>query len=241
MQITQKLAKKAKDNWNEEGVTIAFLGDSVTQGCFELYNTATGIDVCFDKSSTYHSYVARILDILYPTVPVNIINAGVCGGKAEHGLERLERDVLSHNPDLTVVCFGLNDNKRREDGLELYKESLEQIFIKLEEAQSEIIFMTPNIMATKVSHNLIGDELREMAETICKYQNEGSLDMYLDEARKICAGRGIPVCDCYEKWKLLMQNGVDVTELLSNKINHPTREMNWLFAVSLVETMMSVR
>ena len=31
--------------------------------------------------------------------------------------------------------------------------------------------------------------------------------------------------------------GVDVTELLSNKINHPTREMNWLFAYSLVETM----
>ena len=28
------------------------------------------------------------------------------------------------------------------------------------------------------------------------------------------------------------------TNLLSNKINHPTREMNWLFAISLIETMM---
>lgn len=240
MKITQKLTKKAKDNWNEQGVTIAFLGDSVTQGCFELYNTATGIDVVFDKKSTYHSYVARILDILYPTVPVNIINAGVCGGKAEHGLERLERDVISHKPDLTVVCFGLNDNKRREEGLELYKESLEQIFVKLEEAQSEIIFMTPNIMATKVSSNLIGTELREMAELICKCQNEGWLEKYLDAAKEICSRRGIPVCDCYAKWKLLMENGVDVTELLSNKINHPTREMNWLFAVSLVELMMGM-
>lgn len=238
MQITQKLAKKAKDNWNEEGVTIAFLGDSVTQGCFELYRVASGIDVRFDKSSTYHSYVARILDILYPTVPVNIINAGISGGKAEHGLARLERDVLSHRPDLTVVCFGLNDNKRGEEGLELYKESMEQIFIQLEEAQSEIIFMTPNMMATKVSNALIDNELREMAEVICKCQNDGWLEKYLDVARDICSKRGIPVCDCYEKWKLLMHNGVDVTELLSNKMNHPTREMNWLFAVSLVETMM---
>ena len=36
----------------------------------------------------------------------------------------------------------------------------------------------------------------------------------------------------------LYENGVDVTELLANKINHPTREMNWLFAVSLVDTML---
>jgi hypothetical protein len=77
-----------------------------------------------------------------------------------------------------------------------------------------------------------------MSAIICKCQNEGFLDMYLDAAKDICKRRGIPVCDCYEKWKLLMHNGVDVTELLSNKMNHPTREMNWLFAVSLVETMM---
>jgi hypothetical protein len=36
----------------------------------------------------------------------------------------------------------------------------------------------------------------------------------------------------------MAQNGVDTTELLSNKINHPIREMNWLFAYSLVEEMM---
>lgn len=238
MQIIQKLAKKAKDNWNEEGITIAFLGDSVTQGCFEIYPTPTGIETCYDKKSTYHSYVERILGIFYPSVPVNIINAGVSGGTADHGLKRLERDVLSHRPDLTVVCFGLNDNKRCENGLTLYKESLEHIFIKLEEAQSEIIFMTPNMMATKISNFLDGDELREITETICKCQNEGSLDMYLNAAKEICEKRGVIVCDCYKKWKTLMQNGVDVTELLSNKINHPTREMNWLFAISLVETMM---
>ena len=32
--------------------------------------------------------------------------------------------------------------------------------------------------------------------------------------------------------------GVDTTELLSNKINHPTHMMNWIFAYSLVEEMM---
>ena len=38
--------------------------------------------------------------------------------------------------------------------------------------------------------------------------------------------------------KLMEANGVDTTELMSNFINHPTREMHNLFAFSLVETMM---
>jgi hypothetical protein len=47
----------------------------------------------------------------------------------------------------------------------------------------------------------------------------------------------IPVCDCYALWKTLYKSGVDVTELLANKINHPTRDMNWMFAYELVKTM----
>ena len=47
----------------------------------------------------------------------------------------------------------------------------------------------------------------------------------------------IPVCDCYAIWKKLYESGVSTTELLSNKINHPSREMNKLFAVELVRTM----
>lgn len=31
--------------------------------------------------------------------------------------------------------------------------------------------------------------------------------------------------------------GIDTTELLANKIDHPTREMNWLFAIMLVDIM----
>lgn len=47
-----------------------------------------------------------------------------------------------------------------------------------------------------------------------------------------------PVCDCYAQWKQLQAAGVNTTELLSNKLNHPTREMNWLFAVSLLRSIL---
>lgn len=239
MKIVEKLARKAQDNWNEPSVTLAFLGDSVTQGCFELHKIAENhITAEFDKNSAYHRYLEEILTVLYPSVPVNIVNAGISGGNASHALERLERDVLCHKPDLTVVCFGLNDCEHRQDGLEEYVNSLEQIFIRLEEADSEIIFMTPNMMSTYVSSYLTEQKFREIADEARKRQNEGILEMYLNAAKELCERKNITVCDCYAKWKVLEKSGVDVTNLLSNKINHPTREMNWLFAVSLIETML---
>ncbi|MBR3761260.1 MAG: hypothetical protein IKK59_00805 [Lachnospiraceae bacterium] len=239
MQIAEKLAKKAKDNRQEAPVTIAFYGDSVTQGCFELYKVGeAGHQTVFDKTSVYHAKIAQILSVLYPTVPVNIINAGISGNGAKGALKRLERDVLKFHPDLTVVCFGLNDSGGGLEGLQDYKDSLEQIFSQLEDVGSEIIFMTPNMMATEVSCHVTDSHFIAIAEDACKRQNEAIMDQYMQAAKEVCAQQGVRVCDCYEKWKALAASGVDVTELLANKINHPTREMHWLFAYSLVETML---
>lgn len=239
MRIARKFAAKAADNWNAPAVTIAFLGDSVTQGCFEIYRKSpTAIETVFDKDNAYHNHLAKILNLLYPSVPVNIINAGISGGNAPHALERLERDVLSHSPDLTVVCFALNDSCSGEEGLDRYTDALKKIFIRLKEAGTEVIFMTPNMMCTGVSPHLTDDLSRQIAENCARVQNEGMLEKYLDAAKAVCAAEGVTVCDCYAKWKVLAASGADVTELLSNKINHPTREMNWMFAYSLVETML---
>ena len=238
MKIVEKLAARANCNENEPAVTIAFLGDSVTQGCFELVpRNDTGFENVHDRESVYHTQLLKMLAVLYPTVPVNIINAGVAGKDAPHGLERLSRDVLVHNPDLTVVCFGLNDCGKEEKGVFEYLSALEKIFEALKTAGSEIIFMTPNMMATKVSPT-IDREFMQLAEIISKRQNAGILDMYIDAAKKLCEKHNIQICDVYAKWKKLAKCGVDTTELLSNKINHPTREMHKLFASSLIETMM---
>lgn len=239
MKIIKKFAAKVADNCNAPGVTMAFLGDSVTQGCFEMFpRTDKGFVNCHDRQHTYHTYLQQILSILYPNVPVNIINAGVAGKNAINGLDRLERDVLAYSPDLTVVCFGLNDCGAAENGISQYTEALNEIFDRLENAGSEIIFMTPNMMATHISPLLSEASLRNIAELFAGRQNSGILDQYLNSAKELCHSRGIPVCDCYEKWKLLQASGVDITELLANKINHPTRQMHWMFAYELVKTIL---
>lgn len=239
MKIMEKITAKAKNNWENEGVTIAFLGDSVTQGCFELYRKNNGdYETIFDKNNAYHAHLAKIFSVLYPSVPFNMINAGISGGSAPHGRDRLERDVIMHHPDLTVVCFGLNDAGGGPEKVSIYADALADIFRRLKEEEIEIIFMTPNMMATEISCHLPDEGQRNIAERITKVQLDGWLDLYIEEAKKVCAAYDVPVCDCYQKWKTLYENGVEITELLANKINHPTREMNMLFAASLVETMM---
>ena len=42
MKIIEKIVRKAEDHSHYEGVTVAFLGDSVTQGCFELHEREGG-------------------------------------------------------------------------------------------------------------------------------------------------------------------------------------------------------
>ncbi len=238
MQIIQKMAEKQKDNWGKSGVTIGFLGDSVTQGCFELYEKDNGaLETYFDQSSTYHGYVAKILSTLYPSVPVNILNAGISGGNATQGAERIEKDLICHKPDMVVVCFGLNDAMNGLSGLGSYTTALKEIFAALKEAEIETIFLTPNMMNTDISCHLEKELFRNAARNTEKIQNEGVMDAYMEAAMEVCRQMGVTVCDCYGKWKKMAEGGVVISNLLANHINHPLRKMNWLFAVSLVETM----
>jgi hypothetical protein len=78
-----------------------------------------------------------------------------------------------------------------------------------------------------------------VANQCAQKQNEGFFDAHMEAARELCRDMKVPLCDCYALWKRMHEKGVDVTELLANKINHPTREMNALFAYELVRTMLT--
>ena len=241
MKLIEKMAQKAKDNYNAEGVTIAFLGDSVTQGCFEIYKKENNqIETVFDKRGSYEMHVFDMLCTLFPSVTVNVINAGISGDNAPRGLARVQRDVLRHEPDLTVVCYGLNDCCDDESGIARYTSALRGIFEQIQAAGSEVIFMTPNMMNTAVSPHLNDPDFAAIAAVMAKRQTGGVFDAYVAAARTLCFEMDVPVCDCYALWKKLYESGVNTTELLANKINHPTREMNKLFAYELVKTMFGV-
>src|SRR5574344_373203 len=107
MKIIEKINAK-RDMNNEKAVTIAFLGDRVTQGCFECYKTSkTSLETIFDYKSAFSTRMREILNILFPEIQINIINSGISGDAAVNGYKRMDRDILAYNPDLCVVSYGL--------------------------------------------------------------------------------------------------------------------------------------
>ena len=67
------------------------------------------------------------------------------------------------------------------------------------------------------------------------------LDRFFEKAREICKAQGVPACDLYAAWKAMEMGGINVTELLSNKINHPTRKYHNYVAVKLLESMLEIK
>ena len=235
MKILEKIKNKQKDIHGNAPITIAFLGDSVTQGCFELYKTGSeSFETEFRVEEGYHTKLRALLQMLYPSVPVNMIHAGISGNTAQQGLERVQRDVCTYNPDLTIVCFGLNDSCRGADRLEGYIADLRKIFHKLKACDSEIIFMTPNLMADQVSDEVTDEYTRNVYKNMIERAGN-SLEIFLEHAKVLCAKENIPVCDCYKTWKSLKDNDVNVIRLLANRINHPIEKMHWLFAIMLLK------
>lgn len=239
MQFTELLKKKTADNPGIRTPIIAFLGDSVTQGVFETYEKNRKMQVVFDSTSAYPEKVKELLAMLYPQAPVSVMNSGVNGSSATAGYERLVRDILLFQPDLLVVCFGLNDSNAEMDGIDTYKTALKNIFCAAKDAGIETIFMTPNMMNTHSGKVSFGEILEPLADVFAKRQLEGVFDAYMDAAREVCNEENIILCDCYAVWKRMYGCGVDTTNLLSNGLNHPIRKMHELFAWQLVHTIMN--
>ena len=220
MKVKDKMNFTVNELIKHGPITIVALGDSVTHGAFE-----SGI---IDHEKVYHNLLKRKLNLVNSFVPVNVINAGIGGTTAKLGLERLERQVLIHNPDLVTVCFGLNDVN---NPINEYLDSLKGIFEKLLTNNIEVIFLTPNMLNTRVDEST-EKKYYEYAKVTAQMQNEGKMDLYINSAITLAKSMGVKVADAYSKWKELSKT-TDTTALLSNYINHPTREMHELFATEI--------
>lgn len=224
MKLIEKM-KMDRDALVKHGpITIVAFGDSVTHGGF------AGGEV--DQESVYHRRLVKKILELSQYIPVNMINAGIGGLTAMDSLERMERHVFAHNPDLVIIAFGLNDVNGT---LDAYLSSLRIMFENCHTHGTDVIFMTPNMFNTYVAD---GTEEKHIAYAYktAEYQNSGIMDMYVYAAVDLAKKMGVPVADCYTKWKELSKT-TDTTMLLANRINHPSREMHQLFADTLFETI----
>ncbi len=221
----------------EKKLTIVCLGDSVTQGIFEL---APGTADFFkgyvvEPESAYPFLLYNAL--IEKGINAEVINSGISGNYVSDGIKRLDRDVFAYNPDVVTVCFGLNDVCIED--VELYRSNLKKLFNMIRDYDSgiKIVFMTPNMLAARVADEVRGSYFN----TVCAIGNveiteSGLLDTFMDCAREVCAEYDIPVCDAYAYWKNLYEQGEDITALLSSYCTHPSREMHKVFCDMLLDT-----
>ena len=205
-------------------VTIVAFGDSVTHG--SLLNE-------INYETVYWNLLRKKILNVRNYVPINVINAGIGGITASASVERIDTQVLSHNPDLIIVCFGLNDVAGE---LETYLCALREIFKKCMESGADVIFMTPNMLNTYVAEDTLEND-KGFAAFTAECQNSGKMDLFMDSAVELAEKMGVRVCDCYSQWKEISKTQ-DTTQLLINKINHPTPQMHELFADSLFKMIL---
>ena len=225
MKVKDKIKMDRKGLVENGPITIVAFGDSVT------YGAVANNEVNYE--TVYWRRLAKKLNAYRNSVPVNVINAGIGGITAMGSLGRMDKQVFAHDPDLVIVCFGLNDvNGTLED----YLSALKDIFTACASREIETVFMTPNMLNTYVADFVAPVHLNYAAVT-AKYQNEGRMDEYMTAACRLAEDMGVKVCDCYSYWKKLSETE-DTTLLLANGINHPTKEMHELFAQMLYNTVM---
>ena len=224
MKIREKIMFNREEYEKHGPITVAILGDSVSHASFNGYQ---------DYERVYWNVLKRKLYAVRNYVPINTICAAVGGTSANASLPRLDSQILKHEPDLLIVCFGLNDVNGE---LDTYLSSLKEIFEKSLPVCGEVIFLTPNMLNTYVPDDTPKQHW-EYAHKTADMQNSGRMDEYIYSAKALAESIGVTVCDCYSEWKRLSKS-TDTTMLLSNRINHPTEEMHELFADKLFELIM---
>lgn len=106
---THRLKTKLEKIRSGEKSAVAFIGGSITEG----YTVQP--DECYAKLT--YDFIAQD-----HTDTVEYINAGISGTPSILGNIRLERDVLSHDPDIVFVEFAVNDG-----GEKIFQESYDSM------------------------------------------------------------------------------------------------------------------
>ncbi len=87
-------------------------------------------------------------------ISAEVINSGIKLNTSEDAVNRLEKDIISHKPDITIIQFGINDSAvdvwknppatQPRVGIEQYERNIRHIVQKLRHNDSQIVLMSSN-------------------------------------------------------------------------------------------------
>lgn len=121
---------------------ILFYGDSVTE-CNRDFNDPLNL------GDGYAMYTAESLKSAFEESNLEFLNRGISGNRTIDLVDRLENDVIAHNPDIVTILIGVNDAWRRFDmndptSAEQFRNNYETVLKRIKtETNSKIIILEP--------------------------------------------------------------------------------------------------
>ena len=151
------------------GDKIAFVGNSITEQGY------------------YESYIWLYYMLHFPNRHIVILNRGIGGDRAENIYERFDDDVLSADPDVIVLTFGMNDSgyweylKGNPDSVARvhvadsrhYFDLIQERLKKLPNVKKVIILGSPFDETVKLKSAVFPGKVRAM-EQIAAFQTEAA-------------------------------------------------------------------
>jgi lysophospholipase L1-like esterase len=159
----------AQDALIKAGDTVAFLGDSITEG----------------GAGHPAGYVRRVESGLEANgMKIHVVGAGISGHKSNQMLERLDRDVLKKKPTWMTLSCGVNDVWHGANGVPLpeYKKNITEIVDKAQAAGIKVMLLTSTVIGEDLdnANNAKLKEYNDFLRTLAKEKNCRFADLNAD-------------------------------------------------------------
>lgn len=158
---------------------IFFFGDSITREGSE--------------PGGYVSIVRETLQKKYKGLELEVIGSGVDGHRVPDLLRRLEKDIISKQPNIVIIYIGINDvgvsvfssENSRDEQARAYEDGLRQLVNQILGTGAKVILCTPSING-------------ENMDAANRFNHE--LDRYAMVVQKLANASNIAVCDLRQRF-----------------------------------------
>ena len=168
-------------------VTIVAYGDSITAG--------------FAVRRGFPSFWKQMLDEKYPEASLEMINSGISGDTTLDGLSRLDWAVLSYEPDLVTINFGINDCVLGL-GLEEFEMNLVEMVRRIRTGPgSEVLLLSSQPLETPPYDRLVLD--------------------YYQAIKRVAEEMEAGFVDVHGAWMRRVEQGTPLSSLIIPGLDHP--------------------
>jgi len=199
---------------NKEPITVAFYGDSITEGA----NSSAFLKKK-PRLETYAELTVEAMRRTYGYEEIYYVNTALGGQTTAWGAENAQNRVAMHEPDLLFIAFGMNDPVTLEAD---YKASIESIIntVRADNADCDIVLVGTMLPNEEAGNNTYGNQV-EFVNVLNTIAGEYS---------------NVVVADMTNMHKSLLEMK-SYRDMTGNNVNHPNDFLGRVYAQVLIETI----